>query len=143
MNIIVGHTHMDFDCLASMVAAKLIYPEFEIILPNNIERMVKRYLDNEGIPFEYTYSAELNENIDKLIMVDNDDLDRTGVDKKLIKDADVLKIYDHHENPDESWIDKDTEVIHKPYGANITLLLEIIFDKQIEFDSSFIKIFLL
>jgi len=143
MNIIVGHTHMDFDCLASMVAAKLLYPEFEIILPNNIERMVKRYLDNEGIPVEYTYSTELKENIDKLIMVDNDDLERTGIDKKLIKDADVLKIFDHHDNPDESWIEKDTEVIHKPYGANITLLLEIIFDKQIEFDSSFIKIFLL
>jgi len=37
MKVIIGHTSADFDCLASMIAAKKLYPEAYLVFPGAIE----------------------------------------------------------------------------------------------------------
>ncbi|TYB30689.1 MAG: CBS domain-containing protein [Candidatus Mcinerneyibacterium aminivorans] len=142
MKAILGHKNMDFDCFASMIAAKKLYPEYDIIFPDNIESMVKEYIEKEDIPFEYLFASDLNENITEVILVDNNNLERSGLDTEKLNKSKIIKIYDHHEEKNDIKIDKKN-YIYKPYGANITLLLEEIFKRNIKIDEKERKIYLL
>jgi tRNA nucleotidyltransferase (CCA-adding enzyme) len=41
MQVITTHLNADFDCLASMVAAKKLYPEARMVFSGSAEKMVQ------------------------------------------------------------------------------------------------------
>ena len=65
MKLIVPHRNPDFDAFASAVAAKLLYPDYEIVIsgqPNqNLEEYIKIYEDKFPFLKESSISGESSE----------------------------------------------------------------------------------
>ena len=143
MKIIAGHTNMDFDCLASLVAAGLLYPDHIPVLPDNAERGVRDYISNEGLGVKFLLSSQLDAPCKEMILVDNNDISRTGINGEYLKDCSVTLIYDHHPETEEFLRNSEIKGVYKPYGANITLLMEEIKKNDILLNEAHVRLFLL
>ncbi len=126
MHVITTHLNADFDSLASMVAAKKLYPDAAIVLSGSAEKAVHEYLKSHPHICELTKLKSIDlESVDKLIIVDTQEPDRIGVFKDLVgKPGKEVHVYDHHlESVREVRFDK--EVIRKR-GAATTILVELL-----------------
>ena len=71
MQIITTHTHTDFDGLASMMAASIIYPDAVPVLPKNINPNVKSFMSIHKDIFETRHVDQVkHDDIDSLVIVD-------------------------------------------------------------------------
>ncbi|MFW6148523.1 MAG: CBS domain-containing protein [Atribacterota bacterium] len=135
MKVIIGHTSADFDCLASMIAAKKIYPDAYVVFPGAIEENVRKFLSLYGNALNISSLKEIDMlKISELIIVDTRQRDRIGQFKSLLNKHDLkINVYDHH--PDtENDIIADTSIV-KPVGATTTILLKIIIKKKKDINS--------
>ncbi|MCM8813602.1 MAG: CBS domain-containing protein [Candidatus Omnitrophica bacterium] len=131
MDVIVTHAHADFDALASLVAAKKLYPEARIALPCLVERSVRQLMDliadlvvlesETDIPFS---------RMRRLIVVDTRDPGRIGRAAAYL-DTPGLEIhcYDHH--PRAAADLRATKDIYAARGATVTILVELLKKKSI------------
>jgi tRNA nucleotidyltransferase (CCA-adding enzyme) len=129
MDIITTHITADFDSVASMVAAKKLYPQAKIVFSGSQEKNVRDFLKQAGFPLEYEKLRKLDlDRITRLIIVNTSNSKRIG-DFAEILDKPSLKIhiYDHHpiENKD---IEAEKEII-EPVGATTTILVHILKEK--------------
>ncbi len=123
MDIILGHQNHDFDCVASMVAAKKLYPEAKIFLQPTAEGGVLEFLNLYRNHFSFfKYSEYRGQDIDKLIVVDTNKLDRLGPYAKLVERAGRVIVYDHH--PAENATIEADEYYSDEAGALITIFVE-------------------
>ncbi len=130
MEIITSHTNADFDALASMVAAKKLYPDARLVFPGSREKSMRDFL------LEPAFSAlEIDrlKNIDvdgitRLIIVDNRNPARIGKLAGALKRPGVsVYIYDHHPATDGD-IRGELEVVEE-VGATTTIMLELLKQK--------------
>ena len=132
MEVITTHTTADFDTLASMMAAKKLYPDAVAVFPGGVEKSVREFLDKFPITgFEQVKPSSIDlDEVKRLIIVDTrqrgrigrfaDIVDRQGID---------IHIYDHHPFSDED-IRGSVEVTH-PYGSTATIMINILKDRNI------------
>jgi tRNA nucleotidyltransferase (CCA-adding enzyme) len=101
MQIITTHLNADFDCVASMMAAKKIYPEAVLVLPGSSENKVNEFLQQENFSLEFKRVKDIQmEEVTLLVLVDTHDPKRIGVFAPLMTHPNVkVHIYDHHKNP--------------------------------------------
>jgi len=136
LTIITTHVNADFDALASMLAAQKLYPEALVVFPGSQEKNLKNFFINS---MAYLFNMADIGDIDfamvrRLVLVDTRQPGRIGKLAKLLKRKDIdIHIYDHHPATDKD-IKGDIEV-HRLSGANITLLIEIIAQKDIEINA--------
>ena len=122
MNIITTHNNTDFDALASVVAATLLYPDAVPVLPKNINPNVKNFISIHKDIFELQALDEIVfDQVKRLIVVDINNWDRLGHVIELM-DNKKLEIYlwDHHNSTgtiNPKW--KCVEAV----GANISLMV--------------------
>lgn len=130
MKAIIAHPNLDFDALASMVAAKKLYPDAVLVTVGKLRSSVKDFIAMHGDFIEIRNYIN-KEDIDTLIMVD------TRSQKRLLDFARVLEnenikviVYDHHDcgNDDVA----GAELYYEPLGANVTQLVERIREKNID-----------
>jgi len=131
MQIITTHLNADFDCIASMMAAKKLYPDALLVLPGNCEKKVDEFLKQENVPLEFGRIKDIQlEKVTLLVMVDTHDPKRIGIFSPLTDDPNVkVHIYDHHKN-----LVLDSQVEKKVLedrGACTTILHEIIEKEKI------------
>lgn len=134
MDLIVSHTNADFDALASMVAASLLYPTAVMTLPGGMDRNVRDYLSLHGevIPLLPPQDVPLDR-VKRLIVVETQHAKRLGRFAALIGRPDVQTIlYDHHE-PQTPTVEAD-EVHLKFYGANTTQMVMWLRERDIPID---------
>jgi nanoRNase/pAp phosphatase (c-di-AMP/oligoRNAs hydrolase)/CBS domain-containing protein len=120
--IITTHTHTDFDALASVTAATLLYPDAIPVLPNAVNPNVKAFLSIHKDIFPWAENKKVDfSGVDRFIVVDTGSWKRLNHVKKLHKVPDLeIYLWDHHDQPvDISAIWK----CHYEVGANITLML--------------------
>ncbi|MGM0381482.1 MAG: CBS domain-containing protein [bacterium] len=130
MDIILGHQNHDFDCVASMVAVKKLYPEAKIFLQPTAEGGVLEFLNLYRNHFSFfKYSEYREQDIDRLIVVDTNSRDRLGPYVELLERADKVIVYDHHP-PENATIEAD-EYNFDEAGALITILIEKIRERQL------------
>ena len=131
MQVITTHLNADFDCLASMMAAKKLYPEAHLVLPGSTERLVEDFLREKSPLLEFTRIKDIAlDQVRLLVVVDTHTPDRIGVFAPLMEDPHVeVHIYDHHSHP-QSEIKAGQGVIKKR-GASTTILHEILLAKNI------------
>ncbi|HMN28055.1 MAG TPA: CBS domain-containing protein, partial [Caldilineaceae bacterium] len=114
------HEHTDFDALASLLAAALLFPEALPVLPAQLNRNVSDFVALYRNQFPFLTAKELPRRpITRLILVDT----RTAnLPRRVRTDADLL-IIDHHvqESAEEA---ANVQLWHEPLGANTTLLVE-------------------
>jgi tRNA nucleotidyltransferase (CCA-adding enzyme) len=125
MDVITSHINADFDALASVVAAKKLYPDAMVIFPGSLEKKVRDYVDVFH-PVEIKRIRDISlEDIERLIIVDTKHADRLGNLKEILKKPDLkIHIYDHHP-VDKADIRGELEIIDN-VGAVSTIFTEII-----------------
>ncbi len=123
MIISTTHRNTDFDGLASVIAATLIYPGCVPVLPAQVNPNLKPFLSIHKDLFNFKTPNEIDmDTVTQLVVVDINQWERLGRLKQL-KDKEGLDIYlwDHHRgkgNIASTW-SRQAEV-----GANITLMIE-------------------
>ncbi|MBC7247726.1 MAG: CBS domain-containing protein [Actinobacteria bacterium] len=130
MDVILGHVNVDFDALASMVAAKKLYPEAVMVFAGSVNRNVREFIALHGDVLEFMDPRSLDrEAIRRLIVVDNRIADRLGEFRDLPgREGVEVFVYDHH--PPSPHDMKGVKDYGEPQGATITVLLKIIRRKR-------------
>lgn len=132
MEIITSHTNADYDALASMVAAKKLYPGATLVFAGSQEKSMRDFFIESTA---YTIETERLRNIDvaritRLIIVDNRNPARLGkLAGALGKPGVPVHIYDHHPRA-SSDIRGEVEVVEE-VGATTTLMVELLRKKNI------------
>ncbi|MBN2467753.1 MAG: CBS domain-containing protein [Deltaproteobacteria bacterium] len=132
MEVITTHLNADFDAVASMLAAKKMYPKAKLAFPGSQEKGLRDFFLQSTI---YVLQAERIKNIDlekitRLILVDIRQRDRIGRFKEIIDRKDVdIHIYDHHA-PSENDIVGSVNVIEE-VGATTTIFCRLFEKKKI------------
>lgn len=132
LRVITTHLHADFDCVASMLAAKKLYPNAVLVFPGSQEKNVRDYLADTDLAFSWRRLRGLNmDEISEVIIVDASTRERIGVFAKLAEKKDVsFRIYDHHPS---AKIDLPYEsAIVRERGATVTIFVEIFREKGID-----------
>jgi tRNA nucleotidyltransferase (CCA-adding enzyme) len=130
--IITSHMNADYDAIAAMLAAQKLYPGALIIFPGSQEKNLRdffissmSYLFNMADPAAIDFTDTRT-----LVLVDTRQKNRLAGVSDLLKNKQVaIHVYDHHPpGPDD--VTADMEVF-RPYGATITILSEILQEKNI------------
>ena len=136
MSVITTHVNADFDALASMLAAQKLYPDALVVFPGSQEKNLKNFFINS---MAYLFNmADINDidfsEVGQLILVDTRQRGRIGRLTDLLDRTDIeIHIYDHHP-PTQNDIKGSLEV-HGKTGANVTILTEIIKEKEVRISS--------
>ena len=133
MQVITTHVNADFDSLASIVAAKKLYPEAIVVFPGSQEKSLRDFLLKSTfyiLEVEKIKKVDF-EKIDTLILVDIRQIHRIGRFSEIILKPNItIHIYDHHPpSPDD--IKGSYEVIRQ-VGATTTILSELLRERNIE-----------
>src|SRR4030067_3522243 len=133
MEVIPTHTNADFDALASMLAAKKLYPHAVLVFPGSQERSLREFFIHSTL---YALEVERIKNIDlqevkRLILVDTRQMSRIGKFSDVVSKSGVdIHIYDHPP-PSSDDLHGSLEVISE-VGATTTLLLKVLRERGIE-----------
>ncbi len=101
MKIIVTHKNTDFDALASVFSAAIIYPGAKPVLPLSINPNVRAFLSIHKDLFTFFTPKDINpEDISMLIVVDTNRWSRLdGMDALKKRFGLAIHIWDHHQIP--------------------------------------------
>ena len=133
LTIITTHVNADFDALASMLAAQKLYPDALVVFPGSQEKNLRNFfIDSMAYLFNMADIGQIDLGaVTRLVLVDTRQPNRIGKLAKLLKRKDVeIHIYDHHPPTDKDI--KGTFEVSRLSGANVTLLTEIIVEKDID-----------
>lgn len=127
MIIITTHKGSDFDALASLVAAKLLYPGAKAVLPTSINANLKAFLSIHKDLFDFYSPQDITfEHVKTLVVVDTHSWNRLEGMGPLKHRPDIdIVIWDHHTQGD---IEAHQKYINET-GATVTLLVKEI-EKQ-------------
>ncbi len=129
MKAIIGHPNLDFDALASMVAAKKLYPDAILVTVGKLRSCVKDFIAIHGEFIQIRNYID-KKDIDSLIMVDTRSKKRLlDFSKVLDNDGISVIVYDHHEEDDDDV--PGAEIHYEAVGANVTQLVERIRERGI------------
>ena len=130
MDIITSHINADFDSLASMVAAKKLYPEAEIVFAGSQEKKLRDFIEAfEPVGIKRIKDIDLSK-VTRLIIVDTKNPPRIGQFAELISKPGVaIHIYDHH--PFAKGDIRGSFEIIEEVGATATIFSEILKDKKL------------
>ncbi len=129
--LITTHKNTDFDGVASVTAALLLYPDASPLIPKPLNPNVKAFLSLHKDVFPWSEKpAPSVEDASRLIVVDTAEWHRIPNAKALqkMKDLEVL-VWDHHASSEP--IRSDWQCI-EPVGANITLMMRYLKEKGVE-----------
>ena len=133
MDVITTHTNADFDSLASMLAAKKLYPEAVLVFSGSQERSVRDFFIHSAL---YSFEVERMKNIDlekvrRMVLVDTRQASRIGKFAEIAGRPGLeVHIYDHHlPSPDD--IRGSVEVV-SDVGATVTLMVRVLRERGID-----------
>ncbi|MFZ5632726.1 MAG: CBS domain-containing protein [Bacillota bacterium] len=133
MEIITTHSNTDLDALASMVAAKKLYPEAEMVFPGKLSKNVEEFMSLHKDVFTVKSIKEIDlEAVKRIILVDTKNPKRINKLVDLLAGPEVdVHIYDHH--PRTEGDARGSLEVTELIGATTTLLVERIIEQGIDF----------
>ena len=131
MQIVTSHKQTDFDALASIVAATLLYPGSVGVVPKETSRNVGRFLSTHKTAFNLILPQEVeHDKVTRLIVVDTASWQRLDRMDKLKKRTDLdIHLWDHHALGGDipaNW------VCQEDIGATVTLFVREMKKRQME-----------
>lgn len=131
LKIIISHVNTDFDALASMIAAKKLHPDAQLVLSDKQDDRVTRFLNIYRDTFDFIRDIHVDwANVTTMILVDVAALRRVGnISNDFNADNVNFIVYDHHPAHPNNVIHNDG--IIEPVGAAVTLLVEEIQKRQL------------
>jgi tRNA nucleotidyltransferase (CCA-adding enzyme) len=127
LEVITTHLNADFDAMASMVAAKKLYPEALLVFPGSQERNLRDFFIRSSFYFvDFTRMKQVPlDEIKRLILVDTRQASRIGKFAEVAAGGQVdIHIYDHHPDTDED-VHGSLEVVEE-VGSTTAILTRII-----------------
>ncbi|MDD2586651.1 MAG: CBS domain-containing protein [Syntrophomonadaceae bacterium] len=135
MDLITSHNALDFDGLASMVAAQQIYPSAIKVFSGTLSKNVKKFmaLYKDLLMIKQPSEVALNR-VSQMIVVDTANANRLGGLKEVAHRKGMkFHIYDHHpSSPDDLRADEGEISL---VGAATTLLVERIKEQNLSISS--------
>jgi tRNA nucleotidyltransferase (CCA-adding enzyme) len=130
VKIITSHINADFDSLASMIAAKKLYPDAEIVFPGSQEKKLRDFIEAfRPIEIKRIKDIDLSK-VKRLIIVDTKMPDRIGPFAQLLSKRNIkVHIYDHHPF-NKGDIRGEVEKIEN-VGATATIFTEILKQRRL------------
>ncbi len=126
MDAILTHENADFDALASLAAAKKLYPGAVALLPRRLNRNARDFLTLYGEPFPFTLQEQApRRRFKRILLVDT----QTLPSARGIADSPSVFIVDHH--PLARPLDEQTTFSGGDVGATTTLLVETLREKNV------------
>ncbi len=132
MDIITSHNALDFDGLASMVAANKLYPGAVKVFSGTVSKNVKKFmaLYKDLLLVKSPKDINLNQ-VKKMIIVDTASANRLGKLKDLALNPDIDRhVYDHHP-PSADDVSGSIREIHM-LGAATTILVEKLIEANLD-----------
>lgn len=133
MEVITTHINADFDAMASMIAAKKLYPEAVLVFPGSQEKTLRNFFVRSTMYlYDFKRLRDLDlQQVERLILVDTRQLSRIGKFDEIIgKPGLEVHLYDHH--PDSEDDIPGQAAFVKPVGACVTILTELIRERGIQ-----------
>ncbi len=130
--IITTHVNADFDALASMIAARKLYPGATLVFPGSQEKNLRNFfLYSTSYIFNFIKIRQVDfDRVKRLIIVDTRQKNRIGNFSKLVgKEGLDIHIYDHHPASEDD-ISGNVEVLSNT-GSTTSLLTKMIREKGI------------
>lgn len=132
LRVITTHLNADFDGLASMIAARKLYPEGLLVFPGSQEKNVREFLNQNPVFGENIVKIKdiPAEQLDTIVLVDIRSSSRLGPLANLLDNPSIkLHIYDHHLDTTDS-LTGSKEVI-KEVGSTTTIMVNLLRDRAI------------
>lgn len=131
MEVITTHTNADLDTLASMVAAKRLYPDAVLAFSGSFEKKVAKAIETIPMPYKVESAKDIAlDEVTRLILVDVRVGRRIGRFSEIIGRPGLdIHIYDHHPSTDGD-IRGSAEVIER-CGSTTAILALILRDKGV------------
>lgn len=122
MQIVTTHNNTDFDALASMVAATILYPGAIPVLPRNINPNVRAFLSIHKDVLNMYSAKEIDfDKVKSLIVVDINSWARIAHVDELRKRNDLeIIVWDHHSDNGDI---NSAQKYYDEMGANITIMI--------------------
>jgi tRNA nucleotidyltransferase (CCA-adding enzyme) len=133
LEVITTHLNADFDALASMVAAKKLYPEALLVFPGAQEGNLRDFFIRSSFYFlDFARAKNVDpEEIKRLILVDTRQISRIGKFAEAAASGEVdIHIYDHHPDSTED-VHGSLEIV-QPLGSTTAILAKILREKQLD-----------
>ena len=124
MLIATTHKNADFDALASVIAAKLVFPAAAVVLPRTLTPNVKAFLSIHKELFETFTASEVDlELVNRLVVVDTASWSRldSGLEALRSRAGLEVMVWDHH--PGGGTIQSGGGCV-RVVGATTTLMVE-------------------
>ncbi len=143
MDVITTHLNADFDALASMVAAKKIYPDAALVFPGSQEKAVRDFLSSCDMKLDIEKIKDFDLlKIDRLIFVDVKSPERIGRFSEVLNNIKIkVHVYDHHPLNDDD-IRGEKEVV-ETVGATVTIFTEMLQKEKIKITHAEATLFML
>ena len=144
MKLITTHVNADFDGLASMIAAKRLYPDAVMAFSGSQERNVRDFIA-QNLLYSYDFAKVKDINlslVDTLILVDTRSRQRIGRFAECLDNPGIqIHLYDHHlKNSGD--LQGDHEVV-QDFGSTTTLLVNLLKDRNLPITDTEATIFAL
>ena len=133
MQVITTHINADFDAMASMIAAKKLYPDAQMVFPGSQEGNLREFfVKSTSFIYDFTRIKNINlDDVDFLILVDTRQRSRIGRFEEIVDRPDLrIHIYDHH--PDAPDDIKGEKEIVRLVGSTSTILTGLIKERGIK-----------
>lgn len=138
MDLVTTHLNADFDGLASMVAARKLYPGARLVLPGGAQDAVRSFMAVHDLGLDRLKDVDLTA-VSRLVCVDTHEPERIGplaacwVDSKV-----TIHVYDHHpagehgEQPSPGVAARRPEIaVVEPVGATTTIMVERLREREV------------
>ena len=135
MNIIIGHSNTDLDCLASMIAAQKLYPGYDIVISGLLNPLAGNVVSFYITKLSFKGPADLkDQEIDNVVVVDT----RSSMRVKeffanISRVNGRITIFDHH--PTDGCDIPGAELNYVKNGANTSTMVLKLMEKGIKLDS--------
>ena len=132
MDVITTHLHADFDAMASMIAARKLYPDAVLVFSGSQEKNLREFLVQSGeylCDFQRIKNIPLHE-VERLILVDTRQPGRIGKFAECLKNPEIeVHIFDHHPAGDDD-LKGDVEIVRQ-VGSTATIFAHLFQEKKI------------
>ena len=135
MNIIIGHTNTDLDCLASMLTAQKLYPGYEIVLSNLLNPLTSNVVSFYITKLSFRRPEDLKDvQIENIVAVDTRSQARTKEIFSVIgSSSGSITVIDHH--PTDGADIPGADITYVKNGANTSTLVLRLMEKNIKLDA--------
>ncbi len=131
MEIITTHLHADFDGLASIIAAKKLYPEAVMVFPGSQEKNVRDYFNQSPLVYNFQRIKNIDfDQVTRLIVVDTRQKSRIGRFAQCLKNPGLeIHLFDHH--PDAPGELNGSYEVVEDVGSTTTIFCKLFQEKKI------------